>query len=219
MPLAVTRGAVTLTLDSKYARFQSCVNTMESEPARVPGSGANGCAGNAVGFEFSALRSPLMGDETTRWWSPSGKRVGSRGPGIRVLRLPPPVESEPVRWQAPPRKRTGARERAGAQDLHSLLLATTQLVDGACPIHRYCAVRFRGGQPWRDSSVGSERPTHDREVVSSMLTLATAGRWPSRLRQLPYKQKIRRFKPCPPHGGRVLTMRSKRSPSLIFTGR
>jgi hypothetical protein len=57
MPLAVTRGAVTLTLDSKYARFQSCVNTMESEPARVPGSGANGCAGNAVGFEFSALRS------------------------------------------------------------------------------------------------------------------------------------------------------------------
>jgi hypothetical protein len=144
---------------------------------------------------------------------------GSGGPEIRILRLPPPVESEPVRWQAPPRKRTGARERAGAQDLHSLLLATTQLVDGACPIHRYCAVRFRGGQPWRDSSVGSERPTHDREVVSSMLTLATAGRWPSRLRQLPYKQKIRRFKPCPPHGGRVLTMRSKRSPSLISTGR
>jgi hypothetical protein len=33
-----------------------------------------------------------------------------------------------------------------------------------------------------------------------MLTLATAGRWPSRLRQLPYKQKMRRFKPCPPHG-------------------
>jgi hypothetical protein len=62
-----------------------------------------------------------------------------------------PVESEPVRWQAPPRKRTGARERAGAQDLHSLL-ATTQLVDGACPIYRYCAVRFRGGQSWRDSS-------------------------------------------------------------------
>ena len=52
-------------------------------------------------------------------------------------------------------------------------------VDGACPIHRYCAVRFRGGQPWRDSSVGSERPTHDREAVSSMLTLATVGRWPS----------------------------------------
>ena len=71
-------------------------------------------------------------------------------------------------------------------------------VDGACPIHRYCAVRFRGGQPWRDSSVGSERPTHDREVVSSMLTLATAGRWPSRLRQPPYEQKMRGFKPCPP---------------------
>jgi hypothetical protein len=32
-----------------------------------------------------------------------------------------------------------------------------------------------------------------------MLTLATAGRWPSRLRQLPYMQKMRRFKSCPPH--------------------
>src|SRR5215472_9858392 len=29
-------------------------------------------------------------------------------------------------------------------------LATTQLVDGACLIRRYCAVRSRGGQLWRD---------------------------------------------------------------------
>jgi hypothetical protein len=59
------------------------------------------------------------------------------------------------------------------------LLAATQLVDGACLIRRYSAVRSRGGQPWRDSSVGSERLTHDQEVVSSMLTLATTGRWPN----------------------------------------
>ena len=147
--------------------------------------------------------------------------VWNAGGGREALRFEfsvfRPVESESVGWQAPPRKRTGARERAGAQDLHSLLLATTQLVDGACLIRRYCAVRFRGGQPWRDSSVGSERPTHDREVVSSMLTLATTGRWPSRLRQLPYKQKIRRFKPCPPYLRRSLM--SKRAPSLISMGR
>jgi hypothetical protein len=62
----------------------------------------------------------------------------------------------------------------GAQDLRSPL-ATPQLVDGACLIRRYRAVRFRGGQPWRDSSVGSERRAHNAEVVSSMLTLATAG--------------------------------------------
>lgn len=51
-----------------------------------------------------------------------------------------------------------------------------------------------------------------------MLTLATTGRWPSRLWQLPYKQKIRRFKPCPPYRGRPL-MISKWGPSLISTGR
>ena len=30
---------------------------MESEPARVPGSAANGCAGNTAAFESPALRS------------------------------------------------------------------------------------------------------------------------------------------------------------------
>src|ERR1700759_1074675 len=77
----------------------------------------------------------------------------------------------------------GGRAGAGGRDLR-YPLATTQLVDGACLIRRYRAVRFRGGQPWRDSSVGSERRAHNAEVVSSMLTLATAGRWPSvRLRK------------------------------------
>src|SRR6185437_13610208 len=75
------------------------------------------------------------------------------------------------------------RASAGGRDLRHLLaapqLAATQLVDGACLIRRCRAVRFRGGQPWRDSSVGSERRAHNAEVVSSMLTLATAGRWPS----------------------------------------
>src|SRR5437588_3536670 len=33
-------------------------------------------------------------------------------------------------------------------------LATTQLVEGACLIRRYRAVRSRGGQLWRDSSGG-----------------------------------------------------------------
>jgi hypothetical protein len=129
-----------------------------------------------VGFDFSALHSREMktpggGPRLESGWRSGGPRIQ-----FSVSRR---VESEPVRWQAPPRKRTGARERAGAQDLHSLPLATTQLVDGACLIRRYRAVRSRGGQPW--------------------LTLATAGRWPSRLRQLPYMQKMRRFKPCPPH--------------------
>ena len=50
-----------------------------------------------------------------------------------------------------------------------------------------------------------------------MLTLATAGRWPSRLRQLPYKQKMRRFKSCLPHLRRSLM--SKQVRSLISAGR
>jgi hypothetical protein len=33
---------------------------MESEPDRVPGLAANECAGNAVGFDCSALRSRKM---------------------------------------------------------------------------------------------------------------------------------------------------------------
>jgi len=33
---------------------------MESEPARVPGSSANGCAGNTAAFESPALRSREM---------------------------------------------------------------------------------------------------------------------------------------------------------------
>lgn len=142
------------------------------------------------------------GDETTRWWSPSGKRVGVGRP---CGSCPPPsaMESEPAGRQAPFRKRVAAARRwgsgpplsahgwrtgrvagsglnpegrasAGGRDLRHLL-ATTQLVDGACLIRRYRAVRFRGGQPRRDSSVGSERRAHNAEVVSSMLTLATAG--------------------------------------------
>src|SRR5690242_15495826 len=118
------------------------------------------------------------------------------------------MESEPARRQAPFRKRVAAARRwgsgpplsahgwrtgrvagsglnpegrasAGGRDLRHLL-ATTQLVDGACLIRRYRAVRFGGGQPRRDSSVGSERRAHNAEVVSSMLTLATAGSSPAR---------------------------------------
>ena len=82
-------------------------------------------------------------------------------------------ESEPVRWQAPPRKRTGVREHAGIRVLRSPPMATTQLVDGACLISRYCAVRSRGGQLRRDSSVGLERPAHNGEAEGSVPSLAT----------------------------------------------
>jgi hypothetical protein len=68
-------------------RFQSDMNTMESEPARVPGLAANECAGNTVGFDCSALRSwrmkpPGRGHRLESEW-------GSQGPEFRVLRLPP----------------------------------------------------------------------------------------------------------------------------------
>jgi hypothetical protein len=67
---------------------------MESEPAGVPGSAANGCAGNAAAFESPALRSwemkALGGDSRLE----SG--WGRVGPEIRFLPLPP-LESEPVR--------------------------------------------------------------------------------------------------------------------------
>src|SRR5689334_25356634 len=99
-----------------------------------------------------------------------------RGGGAQDLRSPL-TDGEPAgsRLRLEPGR---ARERWGRDLRH--LLATTQLVDGACLIRRYRAVRFRGGQPWRDSSVGSERRAHNAEVVSSMLTLATAGRWPTK---------------------------------------
>jgi hypothetical protein len=46
---------------------------MEGESARVPGSAANGCAGNTAAFESPALRSWEM--KPPGGWSLSGKRV------------------------------------------------------------------------------------------------------------------------------------------------
>jgi hypothetical protein len=46
----------------------------------VPGSPAKRCAVNPVAFKSPAFP---MGDETTRWWSPSGKA----GEGREVLRF------------------------------------------------------------------------------------------------------------------------------------
>jgi hypothetical protein len=59
---------------------------MESEPARVPGSAANGCAGNTVAFKSPTLlawemKPPGCGHRLESEW-------GSQGPEIRVLLLP-----------------------------------------------------------------------------------------------------------------------------------
>ena len=109
------------------------MKAMESELARVPGSAANGCAGNIAAFESPALRFREMKPPGGGPRLESGWGRKTLGFDFSIFRH---VESEPVRWQAPPRKRTGAPERAGAQDLRALLLATTELVDGACLIRR-----------------------------------------------------------------------------------
>lgn len=62
---------------------------------------------------------------------------------------------------APSARQQALKARAGShlgyRHLH-LPLATTQLVEGACLIRRYRAVRSRGGQPRRDSSGGQSAP-------------------------------------------------------------
>jgi hypothetical protein len=54
---------------------------MESESARVPGSAANGCAGNTAAFESPALRSWEM--KPTGWLVP----VWKAGEGREALRF------------------------------------------------------------------------------------------------------------------------------------
>src|SRR5262245_16662497 len=119
------------------------------------------------------MKSPGGGPCLESGWEPDGS-------GIRVLPLPPCRVSSPgggLRFEnvwparggggrdlrslllegAPPARHRALKARAGSypgnRHLH-LPLATTQLVEGACLIRRYCAVRSRGGQLWRDSSVG-----------------------------------------------------------------
>ena len=56
--------------------------SMEREPARAPGIAANDCEVSGLGVRVA--RAPQMGDEITRWWSPSGKRMRVR-PGFESL--------------------------------------------------------------------------------------------------------------------------------------
>jgi hypothetical protein len=102
----------------------------EGEPGRAWASLLTS-ARLGVGFEFS--RSPLMGDETTRWWSPSGKRVGVGGPWDSSSPSSA-VESEPAGEQARFRKPVGASSLEIVTSALRSRMATTQLVDGACLI-------------------------------------------------------------------------------------
>jgi hypothetical protein len=142
----------------------------ESEPVREPGLAANECALSGVGFECSALRTWKM--KPAGCWPPAGNRVGRvTARGIKTSVFRQGKRTRPVR--APVRSGLGARalgirasafrredeaarraatglnpagrESAGVRVLR-LPLATTQPVDGACPINRYRAVRLRGGQ-------------------------------------------------------------------------
>jgi hypothetical protein len=92
------------------------------------------------------------GERTCRGAGPVPKTGGRVVAGDRDFRSPPMEGAPPARERAL-NPRSG-RETAEIDTSTFRSVATTQLVDGACPISRYRSVQFRGGQPWRDSSAG-----------------------------------------------------------------
>ena len=111
-------------------------------------------------------------DEAARVRSPSGMRVA---PCEWVSITPSSAMEDETVMEAVPDSKSGERVTVGVRVLR-LPLATTQLVEGACLIRRYRAVRSRGGQLWRDSSGGqSALLITGRPRVRIPLSLPRAG--------------------------------------------
>jgi hypothetical protein len=114
-------------------------------PGRKPGG-----AGNCPGIKTSLFR---HGKRTLPVRAPVRSGLGARALGIRASAFR--REDEAARRAATGLNPAG-RESAGVRVLR-LPLATTQPVDGACPINRYRAVRLRGGQLAKDRPFESGR--------------------------------------------------------------